>query len=192
MPATPTPEVIRTNTQNAQRLDAAGSARTHGQRRTKHTALYAVLAVLIVASAVAAYFLFKPAQLGHPDFDPAAVSGEPAVDERYGYSTLQVDEEYRVMLCGVPANDGQTVEWNLTNPADNGVWFRAEVLDEGGETLASTGVLRQGEYLPSVTLSRPLTDRETPVTVRIVAYEPDTWQSRGNVNLNLTVYKDFR
>ena len=120
------------------------------------------------------------------------MAGEPVVDERYGYSTLTVDEEYAVQLCGVPANDGQTVEWNLTNPADNGVWFRAEVLDEGGETLASTGVLRQGEYLPSVTLSRPLTDRETPVTVRIVAYEPDTWQSRGNVNLNLTIYKDFR
>ena len=40
-------------------------------------------------------------------------------------------------------------------------------------------------------LSRPLTQRETPVTVRIVAYEPDTWRSRGNVNLNLTLYLDF-
>ena len=192
MPATPTPEVIRTNTQNEQRLDAAGSARTHGQRRTKHTALYAVLAVLIVASAVAAYFLFKPAQLGHPDFDPAAVSGEPAVDERYGYSTLQVDEEYRVMLCGVPANDGQTLELYLTNPADNGVWFRAELLDQAGEVLYATGVLRQGQHLPTIALPPPLSDRETPITVRIVAYEPDTWQSRGNVNLNLTIYKDFR
>ena len=192
MPATPTPEVIRTNTQNEQRLDAAGSARTHGQRRTKHTALYAALAVLIVASAVAAYFLFQPAQLTHPDFDPAAVAGEPVVDERYGYSALTVDEEYRVMLCGVPANDGQTLELYLTNPADNGVWFRAEVRDAEGGLLASTGVLRQGEHLPAIALSRPLTDRETPVTVRIVAYEPDTWQSRGNVNLNLTIYKDFR
>ena len=192
MSATTTPEAIRTNTQNERRLDAARSARTHGKRRLKHTALYAALAVLIVASAVAAYFLFKPAQLGHPDFDPAAVSGEPAVDERYGYSTLQVDEEYRVMLCGVPANDGETVRFCLTNPADNGVWFRAEVLDSQGELLASTGVLRQGEHLPTIALPQPLSDRETPITVRIVAYEPDIWQSRGNVNLNLTIYKDFR
>ena len=169
----------------------AGASATRGKRTAKLAVLHIALALLIAAAAVWAYHFFQPVQFTHPDFDAAAVSGAPEVDERYGYSTLTVDEEYAVQLCGVPANDGQTVEWNLTNPADNGVWFRAEVLDEGGETLASTGVLRQGEYLPSVTLSRPLTERETPVTVRIVVYEPDTWQSRGNVNLNLTLYLNF-
>lgn len=164
---------------------------TRRRRMGKLTVLYLLIAALGVALAVWAYFYFQPVVLTHPDFDAAAVSGAPQVEERYGYSTLEVDEEYSILLCGVPANDGQTVEFYLTNPADNGVWFRAEVLNEDGEVIGSTGVLRQGEYLPAITLSEPLTERETPVTVRIVAYEPDTWQSRGNVNLNLTLYLEY-
>ncbi len=164
---------------------------THRRRTIRLAGLYLLIIALGAAAAVWVYHYFQPAVLTHPDFDAAAVSSVPQVDERYGYSTLQVDEEYSVMLCGVPANDGQTVEFFLTNPEDNGVWFRGEVLSEDGELIGSTGVLRQGEHLPSITMTEPLTQRETPVTLRIVAYEPDTWQSRGNVNLNLTLYLDF-
>ena len=165
---------------------------THRRRRTLLTLLYLGIVVLGVALGVWAYHHFQPAPFTHPDFDSAAVAGEPVVDERYGYSTLQVDQEYALRICGVPANDGQILELYLTNPAGNGVWFRAELLDQAGEVLYATGVLRQGQHLPTIALPQPLSDRETPITVRIVAYEPDTWQSRGNVNLNLTVYKDFR
>ena len=164
---------------------------TRRRRTVRLAVLHAALAALAVAAAVGAYHFFQPAGFTHPDFDPAARPGAPEVAERYGYATLTVEEDYRVALCGVPANDGQTVALNLTNPSDNGVWLRAEVLNQAGELLASTGVLRQGEYLPGVTLARPLRQQETPVTVRVVAYEPDTWQSRGNVNLNLTLYRGF-
>lgn len=162
------------------------------RRRTiKLAVLYLLIVAFGVAAAVWAYQYYRPEAFVRPDFDAAAVSGTPKVDERYGYSTLQVDEKYTVMLCGVPANDGRNVEFYITNPADNGVWFRGEVLSAGGEVLASTGVLRQGEYLPHVTLAEPLTERETPVTLRIIAYEPDTWRSRGNVNLNMALYLNF-
>lgn len=164
---------------------------THRRRTVRLAALYLLIIAFGAAAAVWAYHYFQPAVLTHPDFDAAAVSGTPQVDERYGYSTLQVDEEYAVVLCGVPANDGQTVDFYLTNPEANKVWFRAEVLNEDGKQIGSTGVLRQGEYLPSIALTEPLTERETPVTIRIVAYEPNTWRSRGNINLNLTLYLNF-
>lgn len=186
--AAPTPlkpiEAAELRLQNVRR-----SSRTRRKRTWSLIALYLLIAALGVAAAVWAYHHFQPAVLTHPDFEAAAVSGTPEVGPEYGYSELTVDENYRVKLCGVPANDGQTVDLYLTNPSDNGVWFRAEVLSSGGDVLASTGVLRPGEYLPSVTLSDPLTEQETAVTVRIVAYEPDTWRSRGNVNLNLILYK---
>ena len=164
---------------------------TRRRRTARLAVLYLLILALGVAAAVWTYRYFQPAALTHPDFDAAALSGAPEVGERYGYSTLQVEEDYRVQLCGVPANDGQTVELYLTNPADNGVWFRAEVLDEEGALISSTGVLRQGEYLPSITLSQPLTEQETPVTIRVVAYEPNTWRSRGSINLNMTLYLNF-
>ena len=108
---------------------------TRGRRNIRLTALHLLIVALGVAAAVWAYHAFQPVMFTHPDFDPAAVSGTPQVEEKYGYSTLTVDEEYAVRLCGAPANDGQTVDLFLTNPADNGVWFRAEVLDGDGEVL---------------------------------------------------------
>lgn len=164
---------------------------TRRKRVAKLTALYLLIVIFGVAAAVWSYRHFQPVAFTHPDFDAAAVTGTPQVSERYGYSALQVDEDYSIMLCGVPANDGQNIDFYLTNPAENDVWFRAEVLDAKGDVLAATGVLRQGEYLPTIALDTPLTERETAVTMRIVAYKPDTWQSRGNVNLNLTLYLDF-
>lgn len=172
--------------------DVRAASRTRRRRTGKLVLLYLLIVAIGVAAAVWAYHYFQPTVLTHPDFDTSAVSGAPEVAPEYGYSTLTVDEGYSVLLCGVPANDSETVDLYLTNPEDNTVWFRAEVLDADGAVLASTGVLRPGEYLPSVTLEEPLTERETAVTVRIVAYEPDTWRSRGNVNLNLTLYKDFQ
>ena len=165
--------------------------RTRRKRMVKIGMLYLLIVAAGVLAAVWAYGHFQPAALTHPDFEKAALTGTPQVEERYGYSTLQVDETYLVRLCGVPANDGQSVDFYFTNPPESGVWFRAEVLDQDGQVLASTGVLRPGEYLPTVTLREKLTQRETPVTVRIVAYEPDTWQSRGNVNLKLTLYSEY-
>ena len=85
------------------------------RRTVKLAILYLLIAAFGVAAAVWAYHYFQPAVLTHPDFDAAAVTGAPEVEERYGYSTLQVDENYSVMLCGVPANDGQNVAFYLTN-----------------------------------------------------------------------------
>lgn len=165
---------------------------TRRKRGMKIGALFLLIIAVGIAAAVGAYRYFQPMALTHPDFEKNAVSGQPDVDEsRYGYSTLEVNTEYSIMLCGIPSNDGQNVYFYLTNPAENGVWFRAEILDEAGEILGSTGVLKQGEYMPCITLNHPLSERETVVTVHVIAYEPDTWQSAGNVNLNLTVYLDY-
>ena len=188
--ATSTP-LKHTETTELQLQRITRTCRTWRNRMFKIMLLYLLIAAVGILTAVWAYRYFQPAVLTHPDFEAAALTGAPQVEERYGYSTLNVDETYLVRLCGVPSNDGQSVDFYFTNPPESGVWFRAEVLDQDGAVLASTGVLRPGEYLPTVTLNQALTQRETPVTVRIVAYEPNTWQSRGNVNLNLTLYLNY-
>ena len=188
--ATSTP-LKHTDTTELQLQRVSRTCRTWRNRMFKIALLYLLIAAAAILAAVWAYRYFQPAVLTHPDFEAAALSGAPQVEERYGYALLQVGEGYGVQLCGLPANDGQTVQFFLTNPDSNEVWFRAEVLDEEGRLLASTGVLRPNEYLPSITLDEPLTEAETPVTVRIVAYEPHTWQSRGNVNLKVTLQRNM-
>lgn len=168
------------------------TCRTFQRRQRRQILLYAAVVVLGLIVWVAAWTLAKPAAFHHPAFEREAVSGTPTVDAgKFGYTPLQVEEGYTVLLCAVPANDGQNIQLNLTNPADNTVWLRAEVLNQDGERLEETGVLKQGQYLQTLHLSQPLQERETPVSVHIIAYEPDRWTSRGNVTLNLTIYQGY-
>lgn len=169
-------------------LQNCGSICITAQRRTiKHTLLF-ILTFLICAGAVGfSYVHFQPAILTHPDFDPAAISGQPEVGEEYGYSTLTVKDGYSVRICGAPAVNGQTVSFFLSNPKDNDIWLRAEILDKDNNILGATGVLKQGEYLPDIHLDKSLKAGETPIVVRIVSYEPNTWRSCGNVNLQMVL-----
>ena len=161
---------------------------TARNRIIKRTILFVSTFVICAAAVVFSYVKFQPAIITHPDFDAAAIIGQPEVGEEYGYSTLTVRDGYRVQLCGAPAVNGQKVSFFLTNPKGNDIWLRAVVLGEDNEILASSGVLRQGEYLPELNMEQPLEKRSTPVTVKIISYVPNTWQSAGNINLQLNLY----
>lgn len=132
------------------------------------------------------------AAFSRPDFDSSAQTGEPDVAEKYGYATLAVEEGYVVKVCGVPANDGQDVDFYLTNDSDNNVWLRGEVLDENDNVLGSSGIIKPGEYLTTITMDEPIQDDTAKVRLRVIAYEPETWQSRGNVSLQTTIYKNYQ
>ena len=85
-------------------------------------------------------------------------------------------------LCGKLNADGQI--W-LTNPESNEVWLKVRVLDAGSNILGETGLVRPGEYVQTVeltTIPRP----GTSITLKIMAYEPDTYYSAGAASLNTT------
>lgn len=111
-----------------------------------------------------------------PPFETAAQAGQPEVPEGRGYQELDV-RVFRVCLCGeIRTQEGAAEVW-FTNPADNSVWLRLRILDEEGNILGQTGLLRPGEYVRWVELEqiRP----GMPVTLKVMAYEPETYCSAG-------------
>ena len=123
-----------------------------------------------------------------PPFDDDARTGTPEVPEELGWGELDA-ESYKFSVCGVFAPvDGQADVW-LTNPEKNDVWLKLRVLDESGNTLGETGLIRPGEYVRSVALD-PVPAAEDAVVMKIMAYEPDTYYSAGVVSLNTTVKGD--
>ena len=117
-----------------------------------------------------------------PPFDPAAESGTPVVPEGLGYSELDC-QAYKVSLCGKLGADGTVF---LTNPKENAVWLKLRVLDEKGNILGETGLIRPGEYVRTLTLNGKVKPG-TPVTLKIMAYEPETYHSAGAAALNTRV-----
>ena len=123
-----------------------------------------------------------------PPFDSSAVVGTPAVPDGLGWQELDA-QAYMVGICGKFIPNGNTADIWLTNPVSNTVWLKVRVLDENGNTLGETGLIKPGEYVQSVTLDTvPKTGK--PIVLKIMAYQPDTYYSEGAVSLNTTISEE--
>ncbi|HKM28790.1 MAG TPA: hypothetical protein VJY37_03820 [Anaerovoracaceae bacterium] len=160
-------------------------------KRSKNLIILAAICLVCVIGMVLALTLGQKTVVNFepPPFDSGAVTGTPSdmVDETYG----EVDAKaYKLSISGKPTvKDGAAFLW-LTNPESNQVWIKVRILDTTGKMLGESGLLRPGEYVQSVVLTTPPL-AEVNTTLLIMAYEPDTYHSMGNVRLqtSLTIEK---
>ena len=148
--------------------------------------LGALTAVAVIVMIVA-LCIPKEAEKGEfvpPAFDSAAVVGTPEVPEGLGYSAPYQDGmAYRFAVCGNVLMDGKQALVYFTNPAENVTWTKLRIYDENGIVLGETGLIKPGEYVQYVELDKELTPG-TPIKLKIMGYEPDTYLSAGSVVLN--------
>lgn len=141
-------------------------------------------ALCVIAVAVMIFALASGGGAGAftpPPFDAAAQAGAPEPPQTAGYSEIDA-EAFRFSVAGaLTAQDGKTDVW-LTNPADSTVWLKVRILDENGNTLGESGLLRPGEYVQSVALAEQ-PKATAPVQMKIMAYEPETYYSAGAATL---------
>lgn len=143
------------------------------------------MTVLCVVSVVVMLFaLNRPqAEFVPPPFEENAVDGLPQdVAEEFRYGSLDAGA-YTVALCGVPIADGQEATLYFTDPAENDVWLKVRIYTEQGNMLGESGLLKPGQYVETVHLNEPLAET-TSILLKVMAYEPDTYQSAGAVTLS--------
>ena len=147
--------------------------------------LGALLAVLVVVMIVTLSLTKnKTAAFTPPPFEENAVAGIPEVAENLGYSSpYREGMAYRFSVCGNVTASGNDAAVYLTNPKENEVWLKLRVLDEGGQLLGETGLLRPGEYVQYVTL-KTVPPAGTKIILKIMGYEPETYHSAGSATLS--------
>ena len=123
-----------------------------------------------------------------PPFDAAAVVGSPSVPDGLGWKELDA-EVYKVGICGKFIPKGNTADVWLTNPESNTVWLKVRVLDDKGNTLGETGLIKPSEYVQSVELDN-VPKAGKPIVLKIMAYQPNTYYSEGAVTLNTTISEE--
>lgn len=149
------------------------------------TATSICLAAVIVMVAALCIPKVGKGKFTPPPFERTAVEGIPTVPEGLGWQELDA-KAFQVGICGkFIVTEGSAEVW-LTNPEDNAAWLKLRVTDTDGNILGETGILRQGEYVRSVALDTALKEG-TPIVLKIMAYEPETYYSQGAVTLNTTV-----
>lgn len=118
-----------------------------------------------------------------PEFDSNAVSGTPTVPNDLGwYEVYKAGMSFKAMVCGEVRIRNGVAKIYFTNPEDNTLWLKLRVMNEKGDTLAETGLIKPGEYLPEITFDQLPEDREK-IILRLMSYQPDTYYSGGSVTL---------
>ena len=157
-------------------------------KRRRVLLLLGLVCVVSVLAMVAA-LLRKPqaaAAYTPPPFDPAAVSGTPQdLPDTLAYNTLDA-QAYTLVVCAAPVVQENTAQLWFTNPASNSVWLKVRIYTADGALLGESGLLKPGEYVQAVALD-PAPTQDTPIVLKVMAYEPDTYHSAGAVTLSTTL-----
>ena len=114
-----------------------------------------------------------------PPFDSSAQSGIPEYIP--GFQTLDA-QGFQAGLLTQPYSEGDQLQVYFANPAENVCNLRLRVLDETGNILGQSGLIRPGEFLPSVTLET-MPPAGTTLICKLMAYEPETYHSAGAVTV---------
>lgn len=119
-----------------------------------------------------------------PPFDENALQGIPIVPVELGYSEIDA-KVYKVCMCGnLPLSNGK-VDVYLTNPNVNNVWIKLRIIDDAGNVLGESGLLYPGEYVKSIDV--PSAHSGMSVSLKVMAYEPDSYYSAGSVIINTKI-----
>lgn len=150
-----------------------------------------LICVVALVTMTVVLYLNKPAseavEFSPPPHDANAVIGVPAeVPEDLGYSKLEIEKGYVFYLCGNIMLNGNKADVYFASPEDNSVLLRLRIVDENGQILGETGLIRPGEYLQSIVFES-IPQTSGPVKCKIIAYQPETYYSMGTVTLNTTL-----
>lgn len=141
--------------------------------------LIMLLSVMLVKSEETAFL---------PDFEENAVSGEPDSDVVADYADITQDGmAYSVFMCEKIHVFANNADVYFTNIKENTVFLKLRLLSSDGTVLGESGIIRPGEYVKSISVSSLPIDGEQ-ITLKILAYEPDSYYSAGSVSFNTVVY----
>lgn len=146
----------------------------------------AILSIILIGASIFVYIdqnSYKPLA-----FSDTAIEGTPDVDEKYGYSWLNIPPiAYKAYICGTPAATKNSVDLYLTNDQENNVYTLVQVFDSEGNKIGQSGLIKPGFYLKTVDLTTPLKDGENELTVHVCGLEKETYYSAGTLKLKINV-----
>ena len=150
--------------------------------------IYILLAIVLLAviAMIIALSLSEKEEIGEfipPEFDAAAVKGIPDVPDDLGYSSPYQDGmAYRFSVCG-KIKSGNIATVYFTSNEENDVYLKLRILDESGNIIGESGLIRGGEYIKDIQLSRSIKSGEK-IKLKVMGYEPDAYYSAGSVVLS--------
>lgn len=143
----------------------------------------AIMGVIVMVSSFVAAARPPKIEFIPPKFEENAESGMPEVPNDLGYAEIYKEGmTFSAWICAEPYQENDELIVYFTNSESNCVWLKLRVLDHQGNILGESGLIRPGEYVRSVHLTEAMAD-DTSITMKIMGYEPETYNSVGAVSV---------
>lgn len=118
-----------------------------------------------------------------PEFDLNAVAGTPTVPENLGwYEVYKTGMSFKASVCGEIKIKDKTAKIYFTSPQENTLWLKLRILNEKGEVLGETALIKPGEYVPEITFET-LPKNGKKIILKLMSYQPETYYSGGSASL---------
>ena len=152
-----------------------------------------VLSLIFIALLTICIYMYrnretlKEEQFVKPTFDKNMVMGTPTgLDSTWNYSKLTIQEGKTITLCATPVIKENALQLYLTSDADNDFWLRVRVLNQSKRIIGESGLLDSGSYIKEIPLKKKIKAGKK-ITLYLMMYEKDTYQSAGAAALEITV-----
>lgn len=105
----------------------------------------------------------------------------------YQKNALKISDGYLIYVEPMPKKiDEEYLKINLISSIDNRVWLKIRILDDNKEIIAESGLVKPGEYLEKVKLTKSV-NSEANITYKIMGYQTDNYISAGAISLNTRI-----
>lgn len=151
--------------------------------------IISIIIITVLCGLLALWFYFNnySKRYEKPKFESTYSEGKVDIDEKYGYSEMQISDEYKVGVCGAPSANVNGVDLYFSNLEENDVLLKCLLIDSDGNTVGESGLIKPNCYIKTVNFNSPKPVGNYNLTIRVLGFEPETYYSRGVVSLKTNI-----
>lgn len=150
-----------------------------------------IILIAIIAAIIWASGREKEPQVNEfvpPEFEQQAVAGVPeGLEESLNYQTFAVEDKMTFGMSGnLTLTENNTVDIYFTSDTGNSFWSKVRLLDEEGNILGESGLIKAGEYVKTIEITNPPAESKS-VIAKILTYEEETYYSEGSATAKVVL-----
>lgn len=147
--------------------------------------LCTILAFLAIVIVVLLFSIKSKETFKKPDFE-SSVTEIPS-DLDYQKSILNILDGYSIYISPNPKIlDNNYLKIDFLSIPTNEVYIKVRILDSEKNIIGETGLLKAGDYLEKVKLSKSVKVNDN-ITYKIMGYDQNDYTSAGSVSLNTRI-----
>lgn len=152
----------------------------------KNKLVYILGVIAIILIAIVIVLFVNRNKFIPPKMDKTSKGGTPKYVEEYGYKVLKMSEDYNISIAGKPKLKGKYLYIYFASNESSKYLFKVRIYKDK-TLIEETGLIKSNHYIDKIKVGNKLKAGDK-ITYKVMGYEPDTYYSAGEVQLDVRVW----